>query len=103
MGEHSVQETLSYPSRLLTENPTLRNGSGEAWSGACPLWHAQQGQAVTQVQWQLASLNRVVALITDATEDGVFLTDPINTASGAWYVAFYLATAFFSITIVRED
>lgn len=37
MGEHHVQETLSYPSRLPIENPTLRNGSGEEWSGACPL------------------------------------------------------------------
>lgn len=48
---------------------------------------------ICQEQWQLASLN--IALIAGATADVVFLKDPIITASGVCYVAFYLATAFF--------
>ena len=60
------RETSPYPSRLLTENPTLRNGSGPERSGACLLGTARKGSRIAQVQWQIAALNTVVALITDA-------------------------------------
>lgn len=104
MREHNALRVAVPPGlRLLTEIPALRNGSDREWSGPCPL-----GTPSKEKQGHLGPMASCPSQyggssLPDAVSDVIFLTDHINTASGTLYVAFYLATAFFSTTLSREE